>query len=53
MSAQRFSPEFKAEVIRRPAEREYSVVEIAASFGASTHSLYKWVKAITPDKSKR
>jgi len=34
-------------------ERGYSVAEIAARLGVSTHSLYKWVKAVTPDKSEK
>ncbi len=48
MSIQRFTPEFKAEAVRQVIERGYSVAEIAAGFGVSTHSLYKWVKAVTP-----
>lgn len=53
MSIQRFTPEFKAEAVRQVIERGYSVAEIAAGFGVSTHSLYKWVKAVTPDKSEK
>lgn len=53
MSIQRFTPEFKAEAVRQVIERGYSVAEIAARFGVSTHSLYKWVKAVTPDKSEK
>lgn len=43
MSTQRFTPEFKAEAVRQVIERGYSVAEIAARLGVSTHSLYKWV----------
>ena len=53
MSTQRFTPEFKAEAVRQVIERGYSVAEIAARLGVSTHSLYKWVKAVTPDKSEK
>jgi transposase-like protein len=53
MSTQRFTPEFKAEAVRQVVERGYSVAEIAERLGVSTHSLYKWVKAVTPDKSER
>ncbi len=53
MSIQRFTPEFKAEAVRQVIERGYSVAEIAARLGVSTHSLYKWVKAVTPDKSEK
>ena len=28
------------------------MAEIATRLGVSTHSLYKWVKAVTPDKSE-
>ena len=52
MSTQRFTPEFKAEAIRQVIERGYSVADIAERFGVSTHSLYKWVKAVTPDKTE-
>lgn len=48
MSTQRFTPEFKAEAVRQVIERGYSVAEIAARLSVSTHSLYKWVKAVPP-----
>lgn len=53
MSAQRFTPEFKQEAVRQVVERGYSVAEISARLGVSAHSLYKWVKAATPDKSEK
>lgn len=53
MSTLRFTPELKAEAVRQVVERGYSVAEVAARLGVSTHSLYKWVKAATPDKSER
>lgn len=34
-------------------ERGYSVPEVAARIGVSTHSMYKWVKAVSPDKSEQ
>ena len=43
MNAQRFTPEFKEEAVKQVAERGYSVAEVAARLGVSTHSLYKWV----------
>lgn len=49
MSTQRFTPEFKAEAVRQVVDRGYSVAEIAARLGVSTHSLYKWVKAVPPE----
>jgi transposase len=53
MSNQRFTPEFKEEAVRQVVGRGYSVAEVSARIGVSTHSLYKWVKAVTPDKSEK
>jgi transposase len=47
------TPEFKVEAAMQVVERGYSAAEIAARLGVSTHNLYKWVKAVTPDKSER
>jgi transposase len=51
MSIQRFPPEFKEEAVRQVVDRGYSVAEVSQRLGVSGHSLYKWVKAIKPDKS--
>ena len=51
MGSQRYTPEFEDEAVRQVTERGYSVSEVAERLGVSTHSLYKWVKAIKPDKS--
>ena len=53
MSTHRYSPEFKEEAVRQVVERGYSVADISARLGVSSHSLYKWVKAVTPDKTER
>jgi len=53
MSSQRFTAEFKQEAVRQVTERGYSVAEVAARVGVSAHSLYKWVKAVSPDKSEQ
>jgi len=53
MSTQRFTPEFKQEAVRQVVDRGYSVAEVSARLGVSSHSLYKWVKAVTPDKTER
>jgi len=53
MSSQRFTAEFKQEAVRQVTERGYSVAEVAARVGVSTHSLYKWVKAVSPDKTEQ
>ena len=43
--------EFKDEAVRQVLERGYTVAEISQRLGVSAHSLYKWVKAVKPDKS--
>lgn len=53
MSKERFTPEFKEEAVRQIADRGYSVAEVSARLGVSSHSLYKWVKAVTPDKTEK
>ena len=53
MSSQRFAPEFKEEAVRQVVERGYSVPDVAARLGVSAHSLYKWVKAASPDRSEQ
>jgi transposase len=53
MSSQRFAPEFKDEAVRQIIERGYSVAEVSERLGVSAHSLYKWVKAVRPDKKEQ
>ena len=53
MSQQRYSPEFKDEAVRQVTEKGHSVQEVAARLGVSSHSLYKWVKAVRPDKDEQ
>ena len=53
MSNQGYSPEFKDEAVRQVVDRGYSVPEVAERLGVSSHSLYKWVKAIKPDNSEQ
>lgn len=53
MSSQRYSPEFKDEAARQIVERGYSVAEVSQRLGVSSHSLYKWVKAVKPDKTEQ
>lgn len=52
MNAPRFTPEFKEEAVRQIVDRGYPVSEVAERLGVSAHSLYKWVKAVRPDKSQ-
>jgi transposase len=51
MSNQRYTPEFKDEAVRQIVDRGYSVTEVSERLGVSAHSLYKWVKAVKPDKT--
>ena len=53
MSSQRFPPEFKDEAVRQIVERGYPVAEVAERLGVSANSLYKWVKAVRPDKKEQ
>jgi transposase len=53
MSNQRYTPEFKDEAIRQVIDRGHSVAEVSERLGVSTHSLYKWINAVKPDKSER
>lgn len=53
MSSQRYSPEFKDEAVRQIIERGYTVAEVSERLGVSSHSLYKWVKAVKPDKTEQ
>lgn len=53
MSSQRYTPEFKDEAVRQIVERGYSVAEVAQRLGVSSHSLYKWVRAVKPDKTEQ
>ncbi len=52
MGQQRFTPEFKDEAVRQVTERGYKVGEVAARLGVSSHSLYKWVRAVRPSKEE-
>ena len=51
MSSQRYPPEFKDEAVRQVLKRGYTFAGVSQRLGVSAHSLYKWVKAVKPDKS--
>jgi len=44
MSSKRYTEEFKIEAVKQVTERGYSVAEVAARLGTTTHSLYSWLK---------
>ena len=52
MGSQRYSPEFKDGAVRQVVDRGYSFTEVSQRLGVSSHSLYKWVNAVKPDKSE-
>ena len=52
MGSKRYSPEFKEEAVRQVTERGYSVSDVAARIGVSSHSLYKWIRAARPGKAE-
>ena len=53
MSKQRYTREFKEGAVRQVTEKGHSVQEVAARLGVSSHSLYKWVKAVRPEKDEQ
>ena len=53
MSSQHYTPEFKDEAVRQVLDRGYTVAEISQRLGVSSHSLYKWVKAVKPDTTQQ
>jgi len=52
MSNQRYSAEFRDEAVRQVVDRGYSVKEVSERLGVSSHSLYKWVRAVKPGSEK-
>ena len=53
MNQQRYTPEFKDEAVRQVTEKGHSVQDVAARLGVSSHSLYKWVRAVKPEKAEQ
>ena len=53
MSRHRYTAEFKDEAVRQVTEKGHSVQEVAARLGVSSHSLYKWVKFVRPEKDEQ
>ncbi len=53
MNRQRFLEEFKIEAVKQVTELGYSLAKVSARLGVSNDSLYKWVKAVTPDNSEK
>ena len=51
MSPKRFTPECKEEAVKQLTERGDSIAEVSARLRVSSHSLFKWLKAVSPDNS--
>lgn len=49
MSNKRYTEDFKREAVRQVTERGYSVADVAARLGTTTHSLYAWLKRYGAD----
>ncbi len=50
MSSLRCTPEFKEEAVREVVDRGHSVADVAQRIGVSAHSLYNWIKAVSPER---
>jgi len=53
MKRVQFAEEFKQEAVKQVVERGYSVSDVAKRLGVSVQSLYKWVKAYSPNPIAR
>ena len=53
MANQKYAAEFREEAVRQVLDRGYSVKEVAENLGVSTHSLYKWLRAVKPKPEAR
>lgn len=53
MTKSKFPEEFKLEAVNQVVERGYSVSDVAKRLGISVQSLYKWVKAYSPNATDR
>jgi len=53
MSSKRYTEEFKNEAVKQVTERGYSVAEVAARLGTTTHSLYNWLKRYGPQSPRQ
>lgn len=49
MKRPRFTQEFRQEAVKQVIDRGYTVNDVAKRLGVSAQSLYKWVKADSPN----
>ena len=52
MSSKRYPEEFKIEAVRQATDRGHSVAQVAYRPGATTHSLYAWIRKFGPDSEQ-
>ncbi len=52
MSSKRYPEEFKIEAVKQITEKGHSVAEVAGRLGATTDSLYAWIKRYDPQQPK-
>ena len=51
-SSKRYPEEFKIEAVKQVTEKGYSLAEVAARLGTTTHSLYAWIIRYDPQQPK-
>lgn len=50
--SQRFTEEFKIQVVKQVTDQGYSVASVAERLGVTSSSLYNWIKAYGPDSEE-
>ncbi len=53
MKRPRFAEAFKQEAVKQVVDRGYTVSDVSKRLGVSQQSLYKWVKAYSPNPVDR
>jgi transposase len=52
MSGKRYSEEFKIEAVKQITERNYPIGQVSKRLGATTKSLYAWIKRYSDGPSQ-
>jgi transposase len=52
MSHKRYPEQFKIEAVKQVTVAGHSVADVAQRLGATTHSLYAWIKRYGPDSEE-
>jgi transposase len=53
MSSKRYTEAFKVQAVRQVRDRGHTVADVAARLGATTHSLYAWLKRYGDDTGQQ